>query len=131
MEISPSILQFSPPFTQSSTQKISLQNNSSTPLAFKVKTTAPKLYCVRPNASTVNPGQQVEISIILQGLKKEPSLDYKCKDKFLIISLPCPSDEINHDDLEGGVAKVWPKLESQFKGQIVQKKIRVHYNLSQ
>lgn len=104
------------------TEELTLLNNSSTPLAFKVKTTAPKLYCVRPNASIVKPGQSLQVSIILQGFSQPLPKDYKCKDKFLLVSLPCP-------DLEdpSKLSESWSALESEFKLQMVQKKLRVNY----
>lgn len=101
---------------------MTLTNTSNTPLAFKVKTTAPKLYCVRPNASIIEPGSTIKISIILQGFSQPLPQDYKCKDKFLLVSLPCP-------DVEDAskLSDYWPSLESKYKQQLVQKKLRVNY----
>lgn len=99
-----------------------MTNTSNTPLAFKVKTTAPKLYCVRPNASIIEPGSSIRISIILQGFSQPLPQDYKCKDKFLLVSLPCP----DIDDTSN-LSDYWPSLESKFKQQLVQKKLRVNY----
>jgi hypothetical protein len=31
------------------------------PVAFKVKTTAPRLYCVRPNSEIIEPNQSLEV----------------------------------------------------------------------
>lgn len=99
-----------------------LTNSSSQPLAFKVKTTAPKLYCVRPNASIIGPGESIKISLILQGFTQPLPKDYKCKDKFLIVSLPCP-------DLTdpSKVSEQWSALESKFRDQLLQKKLRVNF----
>lgn len=99
-----------------------LSNSSDEPLAFKVKTTAPKLYCVRPNASIVPPGESVKISLILQGFTQPLAKDYKCKDKFLIVSLPCPG----LDDASK-VSESWPLLESKYKEQLLQKKLKVNF----
>lgn len=87
-----------------------------------MKTTAPKLYCVRPNASIIEPGATVKVSIILQGFAQPLPADYKCKDKFLLVSLPCP-------DLSDSskVSESWSQLEAQYKDQIVSKKLRVSY----
>jgi hypothetical protein len=46
-------------------ESIKLINPSNELLAYKVKTTAPKRYCVRPNAGLIKPGEQIEI----QGLE--------------------------------------------------------------
>ncbi|RCK57862.1 Vesicle-associated membrane protein-associated protein SCS2 [Candida viswanathii] len=90
MEVSPGVLEFTGSFTKQTTEYLTLSNPTNTPLAFKVKTTAPKLYCVRPNASIVKPGDSVQISIILQGFSQPLPADYKCKDKFL------SSEQVTH-----------------------------------
>lgn len=90
-----------------------------------MKTTAPKLYCVRPNASIVEPGKSVDISIILQGFSQPLPADYKCKDKFLIVSLPCPDL-----DNPAKLSDYWPTLEAKFKLELIQKKLRVNYVIS-
>lgn len=43
------------------TQTIKIHNPNSAPVAFKVKTTAPKQYCVRPNSGRVESGESVEV----------------------------------------------------------------------
>lgn len=91
-------------------------------MVFKVKTTAPKFYCVRPNAALVQPGESLQVQVILLGLSKEPASDFKCRDKFLVITLPAPYDLGNRQ-----VADVWHELESEFKHQAVSKKIKVRY----
>ncbi|KAK2465351.1 hypothetical protein APHAL10511_002705 [Amanita phalloides] len=79
-------LGFHRPLTQLAKRSLTITNNNALPVAFKVKTTAPKLYCVRPNSGRVEPGQSVEVSVMLQAMKEEPPLNAKCKDKFLIQS---------------------------------------------
>lgn len=94
------------PLTRIVKQSIKIQNTNSTPVAFKVKTTAPKLYCVRPNSDIIPPGKTADVQsklkwdeclvhllisysfwlVMLQAFKEEPALDLKCKDKFLILS---------------------------------------------
>lgn len=87
-----------------------------------MKTTAPKFYCVRPNAAVVQPGETIQIQVILLGLGKEPSPDFKCRDKFLVITLPAPYGLGDRQ-----VADVWHELETKFKHEAVSKKIRVKY----
>ncbi|EIE88102.1 hypothetical protein RO3G_12813 [Rhizopus delemar RA 99-880] len=65
-------LLFHSPFTRLSKESLFVKNPNDHPIIFKVKTTAPKQYCVKPNA------------VILQPFKEEPAEDYKCKDKFLV-----------------------------------------------
>lgn len=50
------------PFTIESTQYMVLSNGTKKPFAFKVKTTAPRVYCVRPNAAIIEPGETVRVS---------------------------------------------------------------------
>ncbi|EZF28939.1 hypothetical protein H101_07374 [Trichophyton interdigitale H6] len=71
VEIEPGELGFKRPFTKEVTEILYLRNPNSDPVAFKVKTTAPKHYCVRPNSGRIEPGKQVEV----QGthLRKLPS----------------------------------------------------------
>lgn len=90
-----------------------------------MKTTAPKFYCVRPNAAIVAPGETVQIQIIFLGLTEEPNVDFKCRDKFLVITLPAP-----YDLGDKNVADIWPDLESEFKDQAVSKKLKVKYLIS-
>ncbi|KAK9456204.1 PapD-like protein [Dipodascopsis uninucleata] len=126
MEISPAVLEFSGPFTQTVTRTLHLHNKTPDPMAYKVKTTAPKLYCVRPNASRVNPGEVVDVSIILQGLKQEPSEDFKCKDKFLVQSVPITPEQ---ETLT--ISDLWSTVEKTAKNTISDCKIRVHYQIPQ
>lgn len=122
IEIRPDVLEYNPPLTEQSTEYATITNNSSETIAFKVKTTAPKYYCVRPNAAVVAPGETVQIQVIFLGLPEEPNFDSKCKDKFLVITLPAP-----HDLGDKSVADAWSELESEFSAQAVSKKIRVKY----
>ncbi|EPT05097.1 hypothetical protein FOMPIDRAFT_1155708 [Fomitopsis schrenkii] len=79
-------LGFNRPLTQHVKRALAITNNNAQPVAFKVKTTAPKLYCVRPNSGRVEPGETVEVQVMLQAMKEDPPLNHKCKDKFLIQS---------------------------------------------
>lgn len=81
-----STLGFPRPLTQHVKRTLSISNPNTQPVAFKVKTTAPKLYCVRPNSGRVEPGETVEVQVVLQAMKEEPPLGAKCKDKFMIQS---------------------------------------------
>lgn len=111
-------------FKKHKIEYIVLKNTTELPMAFKVKTTAPKSYCVRPNASILEPGSSVEISVILQAFSDPLPKNYKCKDKFLLVSLPCP-------DLTDAskVGDMWSDLEDRYKDSIVLKKLRVNYTI--
>ncbi|CCM03552.1 uncharacterized protein FIBRA_05688 [Fibroporia radiculosa] len=88
-----SSLGFNRPLTQHVKRSLTVSNHNAQPVAFKVKTTAPKLYCVRPNSGRVEPGETVEVQVMLQAMKEEPPLNIKCKDKFLIQSTAITSEK--------------------------------------
>ncbi|KAI0851268.1 VAMP-associated protein [Daldinia vernicosa] len=117
VEIDPQELGFHRPFTAEVSEVLRIRNPNSHPVAFKVKTTAPKQYCVRPNSGRVEPGKEVEVSVILQAMKQEPPPDTKCRDKFLVQSVP-----ITGDKEFANLASIWDGIE---KSSIQEKKIRV------
>lgn len=49
------------PLTQVVKRSLLIHNPHPSPIAFKVKTTAPKQYCVRPNSGRVEGGESVEV----------------------------------------------------------------------
>jgi len=57
---------FEPPFNVASSATLSVTNPTEGIVAFKIKTTAPKRYCVRPNAGLLQPAGYQEIKITLQ-----------------------------------------------------------------
>ncbi|GMH29839.1 hypothetical protein Nepgr_031682 [Nepenthes gracilis] len=62
---------------------LQLANKSDNFVAFKVKTTNPKKYCVRPNTGIILPRSTCDIIVTMQAQKEAPS-DMQCKDKFLL-----------------------------------------------
>jgi hypothetical protein len=101
---------------------LTITNNNTQPVAFKVKTTAPKLYCVRPNSGRVEPGESIDVSVMLQALKEEPPLSTKCKDKFLI-----QSTIITPDKETLPLSDIWSSSDSNEEGKVFQQKLRVTY----
>ncbi|KAL8276269.1 hypothetical protein RQP46_011343 [Phenoliferia psychrophenolica] len=82
-----STLTFQRPLTQLVKQTLTIQNTNSSPIAFKVKTTAPKQYCVRPNSGRVEAGESCQVQVLLQPMKEDPAPGTKCRDKFLVQSV--------------------------------------------
>ncbi|KAI0134406.1 PapD-like protein [Xylariales sp. AK1849] len=117
VEIDPQELGFHRPFTVEVSEVLKIRNPNSSPVAFKVKTTAPKQYCVRPNSGRVEPGKEVEVQVILQAMKQEPPADTKCRDKFLVQAVP-----ISGDKEFSNLASIWDSID---KSQVQEKKIRV------
>lgn len=112
------------PFNEQLVKPLYLKNTTDSKLAYKIKTTAPKLYSVRPNASVVEPGQTVEVAITRQA-RDPPHPDEKPKDKFLILSMP-----VRDIDPSADFTALWSHLEENFKDQIQNRKIRVHYQFN-
>ncbi|KAF7968458.1 hypothetical protein HWV62_30543 [Athelia sp. TMB] len=117
-----SALGFNRPLTVLVKRTLTVTNNNAQPVAFKVKTTAPKLYCVRPNSGRIEPGESVDVSVMLQPMKEEPPISAKCKDKFLIQSTLITSDKETlplHD--------IWNVPEGGEEAKVHQQKLRVVY----
>jgi hypothetical protein len=77
-------LQFHRPFTEQKTLKVEFQNPNDFILDFRVRTTSPKNYCVRPNMSSIWPGQSLWINIRMMPMKGELAKE-SCKDKFMFL----------------------------------------------
>ena len=91
-------LRFKGPFTDVVTTQLKLTNTTDRPALFKIKTTAPKSYCVRPNSGVIEAGQSAAISVMLQPFEYNP--EDKPKHKFMVQSMFAPDD--NYD-----VDRVW------------------------
>ncbi|XP_057445032.1 uncharacterized protein LOC130737297 [Lotus japonicus] len=65
---------------------LQLSNQTDEYVAFKVKTTNPTKYCVRPNTGVVLPRSTCDVTVTMQAQKEAPP-DMQCKDKFLILSV--------------------------------------------
>ncbi|EDL91818.1 vesicle-associated membrane protein, associated protein a, isoform CRA_a [Rattus norvegicus] len=91
----PSDLKFKGPFTDVVTTNLKLQNPSDRKVCFKVKTTAPRRYCVRPNSGVIDPGSIVTVSVMLQPFDYDPN--EKSKHKFMVQTIFAPP---NISDME-------------------------------
>ncbi|KAJ4895493.1 Vesicle-associated protein 2-2 [Raphanus sativus] len=96
LDIQPRTLKFPVDLKKQTTCMVQLTNTTDRYVAFKVKTTSPKKYCVRPNVGVVAPNSSCEFSVIMQAFK-EPPPDLACKDKFLIQSTAVPADTTDED----------------------------------
>jgi len=118
LTIDPAIeLKFKGPFTQPVTSHMSLKNPTDKKILFKIKTTAPKKYCVRPNCGTIDPKSSVEIAICLQPFVFDPN--EKNKHKFMVQSLVAPEGEINAEQL-------WKEFPSD---QVMDAKLRCTFEM--
>ncbi|KRT86352.1 CRAL-TRIO domain containing protein, partial [Oryctes borbonicus] len=73
---------------------LELQNiDSSISISYKMKTTSPEKFRVKPSAGILAPGEKTTISVtLLQGFQ----LRGLSKDKFLLMSMPIDSADISH-----------------------------------
>ncbi|EME44799.1 hypothetical protein DOTSEDRAFT_152837 [Dothistroma septosporum NZE10] len=122
VDLTPAELGFKRPFTHEVSQVLRLSNPNHEAVAFKVKTTAPKQYCVRPNSGRIEPGQHVEVQVLLQAMKEDPPPDARCRDKFLVQSVA-----ISPENDTPNVTQVWASIEQTDKSSIQEKKIRVNF----
>lgn len=84
--------------------KLTIMNPTNEVMCFKVKTTAPKEYCVRPNSGKLSPGASIDINVMLQ--PPMPKEGTKSKDKFLVQTVyEKEVEDSNHPDMWKTVPK--------------------------
>ncbi|GAU29287.1 hypothetical protein TSUD_226580 [Trifolium subterraneum] len=95
--ISPDELRFHFELEKQTFCDLKVLNNTQSYVAFKVKTTSPKKYFVRPNTGVIHPWDSCIIRVTLQAQREYPP-DMQCKDKFLLQStIVAPNTDV--DDL--------------------------------
>lgn len=92
----PHELKFRGPFTEVVSSELKLKNPSSKRVLFKVKTTAPKRYCVRPNSGLIEPDTSVTVSVMLQPFDFDQN--EKNKHKFMVQTMFAPDGPIDNQD---------------------------------
>ncbi|KAL1556276.1 vesicle-associated protein 1-1-like [Salvia divinorum] len=97
---------------------IQASNQTDNHVAFKVKTTNPKKYCVRPNTGIILPQSSCEINVTMQAQREAPS-DMQCKDKFLLQSI-VTSPDTNPKDIT-------PEMFTKEQGHVEECKLKVVY----
>ncbi|KAE8728420.1 Vesicle-associated protein 2-1 [Hibiscus syriacus] len=112
-------LKFVIEFEEPSDCDLKVVNNTQNHVAFKVKTTSPKKYFVRPNTGIMQPMDSCLIRVTLQAQREYPP-DMQCKDKFLLQSTMVPPntkvDDLPADTFNKDVSK-----------DIRECKLKVHY----
>ncbi|XP_059657544.1 vesicle-associated protein 1-1-like [Cornus florida] len=98
---------------------LQLSNKTEKPVAFKVKTTNPKKYCVRPNTGIVLPRSKCDVIVTMQAQKEAPP-EMQCKDKFLLQSVVASPGTTPKE--------ITPELFNKEAGHVVEEcKLRVIY----
>ncbi|KAG7013783.1 Vesicle-associated protein 1-3 [Cucurbita argyrosperma subsp. argyrosperma] len=118
INIQPSELKFQFELKKQSSCSLHLTNKTDKYVAFKVKTTNPKKYCVRPNAGIILPSSISDITVTMQAPKEMPS-DMQCKDKFLIQSAIAPDGTTAKDISAELFNKGDGKVVDDFKMRVV------------
>ncbi|KAJ0254893.1 Vesicle-associated protein 1-1 [Hirschfeldia incana] len=119
LSVEPLDLQFPFELRKQISCSLYLTNKTDNHVAFKVKTTNPKKYCVRPNTGVVLPRSTCEVLVTMQAQKEAPS-DMQCKDKFLLQGVAASPGVTAKD--------VTPEMFSKEAGYLVEEtKLRVTY----
>lgn len=90
-------LKFTGPFSSPVTSYITLTNPSEKRVCFKIKTTAPKQYCVRPNSGVLDAKSNVEIAVSLQPQTSDFPTHENSKHKFMVQTMFAPDGEFEFD----------------------------------
>jgi len=116
--ISPNELVFTPSFNRVISNTLKLFNSSKKPVSYKVKTTARKKYCVRPNIGILQPKDTVEVQVLLNSPKDFLSTESEKKDKFQVQSIFLNSDQVEKD-----LKEVWKGVP---ENQIIKQKLKCY-----
>lgn len=96
LEMKPQELQFTFELKKQSSCSVQMINRTDHHVAFKVKTTNPKKYCVRPNTGVIDPNSVCDFTVTMQAQKVAPP-DMICRDKFLVQSTFVPEGTKEED----------------------------------
>ncbi|KAF6175389.1 hypothetical protein GIB67_036480 [Kingdonia uniflora] len=119
LSIEPQELKFPFELKKQISCSLQLSNKTDSYVAFKVKTTNPKKYCVRPNTGVVLPRSTCDIIVTMQAQREAPP-DLQCKDKFLLQSVVATNGATTKD--------VNPEMFNKESGNLVEEcKLRVIY----
>ncbi|KAF9600495.1 hypothetical protein IFM89_009944 [Coptis chinensis] len=125
LSIEPQELKF--PFELKKQISCSLQvlNKTDDYVAFKVKTTNPKKYCVRPNTGVVLPRSTCDVVVTMQAQREAPP-DLQCKDKFLLQSVTA-TPGATAKDINPEMKWVFDQFNKESGNLIEECKLRVVY----
>lgn len=113
----PNEITFKGPFTDVVTSNLKLTNPSDKYVCFKVKTTAPKQYCVRPNSGLIPPSESVLVSVMLQPF--DYNAEERNKHKFMVQTAFMP-------DGEHSLENIWKNTP---QNEMMDSKLRVVFDL--
>ncbi|XP_071959359.1 vesicle-associated membrane protein-associated protein A-like [Antedon mediterranea] len=91
----PTELRFRGPFTDVVISELHLKNPTENKICFKIKTTAPRRYCVRPNSGVLGAGEDITVNVMLQPFEYDPQ--EKNKHKFMVQAMTAPPGEFDQE----------------------------------
>ncbi|KAL7234961.1 hypothetical protein ACSBR1_018436 [Camellia fascicularis] len=118
LEIQPRELKFIFELKKQSSCSVRLVNKSNDHVAFKIKTTSPKKYCVRPNTGVIKPKSACDFTVTMQAPKLAPP-DMICKDRFLVQSTVVPAGTTDEDVDPGMFAKDFGRYVEENKMRVI------------
>ncbi|GJQ12021.1 hypothetical protein GpartN1_g3812.t1 [Galdieria partita] len=118
LQVAPTELSFHLELNKPLVQTLKLKNISEETLAFKVKTTQPKRYFVKPNAAIIGAGKEIQVSIVLQPLQELPPDTNTCRDKFLLQVIKVDKG------VESDIQSLWKNVSPE---ALYQQKFRVSF----
>uniref|UniRef100_A0A1B0CEA1 MSP domain-containing protein n=1 Tax=Lutzomyia longipalpis TaxID=7200 RepID=A0A1B0CEA1_LUTLO len=92
------------PFNTHVTSRMRLTNPTDKVILYKIKTTAPKKYCVRPNGGILSPQKSTEVNIVLQPFIFDPN--EKNRHKFMVQSAIAPAGAEQYASVE----QLWKEI---------------------
>eukprot|EP00056_Hartaetosiga_gracilis_P004083 m.71183 g.71183 ORF g.71183 m.71183 type:complete len:302 (+) comp11700_c0_seq1:222-1127(+) len=103
--------------------ELNLKNLTNGIVIYKIKTTKPKAYCVRPNSGTLSPGASAVIQVAMQSFK-EPRDDY-AKHKFqvqmaMVRSNPADVAQAFKDEVTAATPQQEKRLKCRFKDVVLE-----------
>ncbi|CAL5094613.1 unnamed protein product [Urochloa decumbens] len=118
VEIHPRELRFLFEVKKQSSCTVNLVNKSDQYVAFKVKTTSPKRYCVRPNVGVILPLKSCDFTVTMQA-PKNASTDLQIKDKFLVQTTVVPFGTADEDIVPAFFSKETDRYVEEKKLKVV------------
>ncbi len=83
LEANPDKIRYRKPLDKETFFPVTLRNPNTSTVRFRVRTSAPKKYCVRPNRGEIEAGGEITVQFVLVP-RNDPLPNDVCMDKFLI-----------------------------------------------
>lgn len=106
--------------------RLTITNISDSDVVYKIKTTAPRRYCVRPNSEILPYGTVIDVEFILQAFLDVPPDAADCKDKFQLLVAALPRARNPTDSPPPVASDVWHTLSQE---SISQAKFKVQFRI--